>query len=312
MNDATLRTAFKHAVERGLVDTGAVRWGLRRRRGQRLVLAYHNIVQDDAPSGGDASLHLPLGQFVRQLDVLEEWCDIVPLATILDAPVDAGRPRVAVTFDDAYYGAMRLGVGELARRNLPATVFAVPGLIGCPAFWWDAYVNARHGMTPDAFRVFALDELCGDDAAVAAWARQRGVDPAVSHASRRAADLTELREAVGDHRGLTIGSHSWSHANLVRVTGAALKSELVDSLAWLGERVERVVPWLSYPYGRSSQAVARAAALAGYAGAVAVSGGWVRGPVADRFAVPRLNVSAGLSVRGFRLRIAGWAGATRV
>jgi peptidoglycan/xylan/chitin deacetylase (PgdA/CDA1 family) len=306
---ARLRTAVKHTIERALVDTGAARWRFRRRRLDRLVLAYHNIVPNDAPAGGDASLHLALGQFVGQLDVLQEWCDVVPLEAVLNAPADTARPQVAVTFDDAYHGATTLGIGEMARRGLPATVFAVPGLIGRQVFWWDAYVNARHGMTPSAFRSLAVEELGGDDRAVTAWAQHRGILPLASHASRRAATLAELGEAVRAHPGLTIGSHSWSHANLARVTGDVLVRELVDSLAWLRERVDRVVPWLSYPYGRWSPAVTQAAGSAGYAAAVVVSGSWMRGPIKNGLAVPRLNVPAGLSIRGFRLRIAGWTGA---
>jgi hypothetical protein len=67
-----------------------------------------------------------------------------------------------------------------------------------------------------------------------------------------------------------------------------------------------VLPWLTYPYGLSSPEAERVAAAEGYAGALRVSGGWM-GPAnaVNRFALPRYNVPAGLSIRGFDLRTAG-------
>ncbi len=316
MSGEAMRRALKDAVERGLVDSGIARWGLRRRCGQRLVLAYHNIVPDGTPAGGDASLHLPRRRFVEQLDAVEEWCDVVPLTSVLGPSHDTARPQVIITFDDAYFGAVTLGVGELARRSLPATIFVVPGCLGRLGFWWDRYVPAQHGLTPASFRELALEQLRGDDAAIEAWARDARVAPAAVDPAHRVADQTELQNAVGAHPGLTLASHSWSHANLSRLTGDALSNELSAPLAWLADHAERSLRWLSYPYGRWSPPVAQAAAAAGYDGALAISGGWIDGAVGggrggaigDRYAVPRYNVPAGLSLRGFRLRLAGLVG----
>ncbi len=52
--------------------------------------------------------------------------------------------------------------------------------------------------------------------------------------------------------------------------------------------------------------MASAAAAAGYAAALRVDGGWIPDPrAADRLDLPRLNVPAGVSRRGFELRTAG-------
>ena len=65
--------------------------------------------------------------------------------------------------------------------------------------------------------------------------------------------------------------------------------------------------WLSYPYGLTSPTAAQAVERAGYVGAFLVEGGWL--PRQQRFyhpfALPRLNVPAGLSVEGFQLRLSG-------
>ena len=84
-----------------------------------------------------------------------------------------------------------------------------------------------------------------------------------------------------------------------------MTEELDRPLAWLRERFERVIPWLSYPYGRWSDSVAAAARRAGYRAALRVDGGWYRGGVGDLYSVPRLNVPAGVSGNGFSLRLGG-------
>jgi peptidoglycan/xylan/chitin deacetylase (PgdA/CDA1 family) len=77
-------------------------------------------------------------------------------------------------------------------------------------------------------------------------------------------------------------------------------------LEWLRGRFSNVVSWLSYPYGLYNESARRIAAASGYVGALRIDGGWVpRNPSVDMFAVPRFNIPSGLSLNGFRLRLAG-------
>ncbi|HEX8692861.1 MAG TPA: polysaccharide deacetylase family protein, partial [Longimicrobium sp.] len=280
----------------------------RRVRQDTLVLAYHNVVpRGEAPSG-ERSLHLPRAAFAAQLDALARTHDVVPLAEVL-APASPGarRPRAAITFDDAYRGAVTAGLEELAARGLPATFFVVAGRVGGGPFWWDALADGA-GALPPAFRARALDEARGEEGAVLALARELGLADGDVPAHALPAGEAELR-AAASVPGISFGAHGWSHASLARLEGEGLERELAAPLAWLRARFPfATVPWLSYPYGLSSPEAARAAAAAGYQGAVRVDGGWVRGGEIDRYAVPRLNVPAGLSRAGFRLRAAGVLG----
>src|SRR4051794_21760900 len=107
-----MRSAIKAAAERALLWSGIAAQHRRRMRGRLLVLAYHNIVPDDAPAAGDLANHLPVSAFAAQLDALRTTHDIVPLADALTpASRRASRPRAAITFDDAYRGAVLHGVG---------------------------------------------------------------------------------------------------------------------------------------------------------------------------------------------------------
>ncbi len=299
----TVRTGLKQAVESLLIGAGVAGVSRARVRHRTLVLAYHNVVPDDAPPAGDLSLHLGRSRFAAQLDELSRHAEIVPLDLVLAQP-DGGRPRVAITFDDAYRGAVTLGVDELSRRGLPATIFPAPGLLGGHAFWWDALAEPGTGLAADLRRE-GLDALRGQDAAIRARAQVNGRPACSPPDYARSASEDELRDAV--RRGnVTLGSHTWSHPSLPRLSRAEVAAELSRSRDWLAARFGAAfVPWLTYPYGHFSPMVIEEAAAAGYQGALAIEGGWIPPRAPARYAVPRLNVPAGLSARGFALRAAG-------
>jgi len=290
-------------VERALAATPMARLlGARHRLGG-LVLAYHNIVPDGEPPGGDRSLHLPRCAFAAQLDLLQRTAEVIPLAELLAAaPARTRRPLVAITFDDAYRGAMTAGVGELRARGLPASVFVAPDLLGRPAFWWDALADPAQGL-PETLRDHALGQCDGQEAIVRRWAAGDGKTPREQPHHAGGATVDELNGAL-EYPALSLGSHSWSHPNLTRLTDSELEDELSRPLPWLREQFPRVYPWLAYPYGISDARVEQAAGAAGYEAAFRVDGGWL-GHSPPPFALPRFNVPAGISLDGFRLRLAG-------
>jgi peptidoglycan/xylan/chitin deacetylase (PgdA/CDA1 family) len=301
-----VHATLKRAVESALLHCGPATIGRRRHGGRTLVLGYHNIVERPL-AFGDRSLHLPRLTFAEQLDHLVERCDVVPLVDLFAAPPRSDRPRVAITFDDAYEGALTLGAVELASRGLPATIFVAPYFIGGRDFWWDALAGAADGLAAGT-RELALERLGGRDADVRAWAQQRHQVVLAAPQAARAASEDTLREALRQP-GLTVGSHTWSHPNLARTDAATVERELRDSLAWLQIRFAgRVAPWISYPYGLYSAEVETIARRLGFAGGLAITGGWVPATPTGApppFTLPRLNVPAGLSREGFALRLAG-------
>jgi peptidoglycan/xylan/chitin deacetylase (PgdA/CDA1 family) len=296
---------MKGALEDALASGGVAAWSRRRCRDRSLILAYHNIVHDDAGDHGDRSLHLSRRRFSEQLDLLVQSCAVVPLDSILHNPGRIGAPRVAITFDDAYRGAVTLGVEELAKRGLPATIFVAPAFIGGRSFWWDALVErgGKHSITRE-FRELALNHYRGQDQGIRLHAAQYGMREVVPESIAMAATEAELREAAAVP-GITLGSHSWSHPDLTALDPAELHNELMLPLHWLRDRFDNFISWLSYPYGRSSPLIEQAAAAAGYRAALRVSGGWLPVKEQARYALPRYNVPAGLSNAGFTLRIAG-------
>jgi len=235
--------------------------------------------------------------------MLASEADVVPLERI-DEPGD-GRPRVAITIDDAYRGAVNVGARELVERGLPATIFVPPGRLGNQVFWWDALLY-RSAKLDEHLRNHALYKLSGSDERVRAWAVGAGIPvrdelPAYARTATRA----ELDAAVS-LGGITLGSHSWSHPNLASLDADDVISEVRRSREWLRtEFGEKAIDWLAYPYGLESLQTRVAVAAASYVGALCIGGGWHRASEFSPFARPRFSIGAGLSVAGLRARVQG-------
>lgn len=286
------------------LSSPSVGWMTQHRvRGKRLILGYHGIIPEGKAAAGERALFVSQRDFAMHLDLLVAEADVAPLDRI-DEPGD-GRPRVAITFDDAYSGAVNEGVRELAKRNLPATIFVAPGRLNGHVFWWDAL--SRGGEVLDeSVRNHALHDLAGDDERVRAWAAGTalpvtGIQPPYARAATRA----ELAAALASP-GITVGSHTWSHPNLAALDVGDVDVEVRESRDWLrAEFGDKALDWLAYPYGLDSKEVHSRVAKASYVGALRIDGGWHRPTDVSPFARPRFSVGSGLSVAGLRARLNG-------
>ena len=300
-----MRSALKRAAERALLVPAMV--ARRLHAGRAVVLAYHDIVPDGEPPAGDRSLHLGQRAFADQLDQLLETHEVVALDS-LGKTTDGSRPRAVITIDDAYAGAVSAGVDELVKRRLPATIFVAPGLLDGATFWWDELADPATGLD-DGFRAHALITLAGDAERIRAYAAHQGLTSRALPGYCRGAAAADV-VAAAQQPGITLGGHSWSHANMAAVDAPRLETEMTRPLAWLRERTAAVLPWCAYPYGLESAAARGAARAAGYLGAFLVEGGWLARDwgTGERFALPRLNIPAGVSLDGFALRLSGLMG----
>lgn len=293
----------KHLAEHVLVGSGLEKVARRRLRDRILVLAYHNILPRGAAARGEVTLHLPQESFARQLDHLAQTCDVVPVSSLLSPPRSSERPRVVITFDDAYSDALGCGLEELVQRKMPATIFVSPMLLGTVT-WWDDLAEKYGGAIPTAARQAALHGSGAGRPPVTG----RRASARIRRGSMRSLPVigTEAEVAhAAAHPGISIGSHSWTHADLSVLENSELQEELSRPVEWL-QRFPSTIPWLSYPYGLSTSYVQSAAQKSGYAGAFRIDGGWAPRALESLYAIPRLNIPAGLSINGFRLRLAGF------
>jgi len=298
-----LRASIKRAGEAVMVKAGVARLAQRRSRHRIAILSYHNIVPDGESIVGDASLHLPRGRFGDHLDVLQRHCEIVPLERLTDPSV-GDAPRVAITLDDAYAGAVSAGVDELAARGLPATLFVSAGMLGRRSFWWDRLAGPD-GIVSTERREHALWALAGDDDRVRGWMRMEGFAEADPPEHALSATGEEL-DAATSRAPITLGAHGWGHLNFAALDDGALAAELERPAQTLGNRYAAFRPWVAFPYGLVSGPV-EAAATRTYRLGFRIEGGLATpGQVSTRPGfIPRINVPAGLSPRGLRLRVSG-------
>lgn len=97
--------------------------------------------------------------------------------------------------------------------------------------------------------------------------------------------------------GMSLGSHTATHADLNLLEQDKLQKQLVNSIGVLKDLGESFCP-LAYPWGRRSPQVEQAVEAAGYECAVAV-GEQMRLAVANRYRLPRVAMRKDLALKRF-------------
>ena len=123
------------------------------------------------------------------------------------------------------------------------------------------------------------------------------------------AGLRQLSDA-----GMTIGAHSMSHPILARMPDALVQQEICDSRRVLEETLEKKVWAFGYPFGDAATITKREVRLveqAGFrCGFMNVGGGF--GAKGNRFAWPRVHVTADMNVTDYEARISSFYRSLRV
>lgn len=105
-----------------------------RLRAGAVVLGYHRV---SASSWDPFGIGVDTRHFAEQLEVLSRFARPLPLEELLDARGrrDRRRRTVVVTFDDGYSECLTEVAPLLERHEVPATVFAISGLLGEEPWW---------------------------------------------------------------------------------------------------------------------------------------------------------------------------------
>jgi peptidoglycan/xylan/chitin deacetylase (PgdA/CDA1 family) len=295
-----IRSLFKTTVAEVLHKSGGARLygGLLGARKEPLILGYHRVVDDfeAACSTSIPSMLISARTFERHLDWVGRRRTFVP-PEILGAKVAAGQPvdrEAAVTFDDGYRDVYEHAFPILKRKGIPAGVFVVAGTVGTDHVLvhdrlygllragfarWPAPSRALAGLIGTC-GLAPLDAAALDLARTSEYAATRvllavypGADLQVllggleAHLGTEPASggpitwdmLREMRAA-----GITVGSHTLTHARLDREPRRIVREELLGSRRLLEEKLGARVDSFAYPDGRFDAATVGAVALAGY------------------------------------------------
>jgi peptidoglycan/xylan/chitin deacetylase (PgdA/CDA1 family) len=98
------------------------------------VIAYH-AVGDCARAHDDHNLFVSAASFSTQMAFLARRRQVVSLDDAVAGHVAAGRPAVAITFDDGYRSVLRVAGPVLQERGFPAALFVPTAWIGKRNEW---------------------------------------------------------------------------------------------------------------------------------------------------------------------------------
>jgi len=268
-----------------------------------IVLAYHRTVEDFAAGAGRAlpSMLTSRRMLERHLDCLArrfEFVSLDELGAWLEGKKSFDRSVAAVTFDDGYADVYHHAFPLLRQKGIPAAVFVPTDLIGTPALLlhdrlflllaraferWGyraavAYVRSHlaRGQPAAYVRKIGLDE----------WTPPNAVSALLGSLPRSAvcrvieeleAEIEVDPEALEEHRaltwemiaemhrsGITIGSHTQKHVELINETPQTIFDEIEGSRKELEQRLGSPIAHIAYPDGQFNRGVIEAAVLSGY------------------------------------------------
>lgn len=160
--------------------------------------------------------------FVRQLEAIQRTARVLPASYCGALP--AGRPNIAITFDDSYVSVAENAIPELASRGFHSTIFVPTATLGAPPRW------AMEAGCPDSFETVMSAE-----------------------------QVAKLSSPL-----VTIGSHSSTHPRLSRLPISDAREEIVGSRAKLQNLTMQDVRLFAFPYGDHDASTVELCRTAGY------------------------------------------------
>ena len=299
-----LRTMVKTALAAGLRWTGAnsVIETLNATKHIPLVIGYHSVVEDIRMHQGRAILPnlVSLNMLERQLDWIGQHFRFLTLDELgerLDNGDPFNEPLAAITFDDGYAGVYHHALPLLKRKGIPAGMFLVTETVGrrqlqvydklflllgrvLPMMQYDVErlttLCERHDV-PLARR-HDLKSVIKDPYAtmrlffttLTQKQLRRAIDALETVVQIRDEDFPALQSLTWDmvraldRAGMTIGSHTQTHALLTLENPKRMANQIVGSLLTLQEKLGKPVSHFAYPDGRFNPSVVSCVAEAGY------------------------------------------------
>lgn len=231
----------------------------KKNKARKLILIYHAI--------GNSPWAISTKLFEKQVQWLNQNCDIVSLNTLLNSPIKKNTIEVALTFDDGYGCLYDTVLPILKSQNATATVYINTG-------WISEVENLRKSSCA------ALGHY--PDESFLTW-----------H------EVKKLYE-----NGWEIGSHGVNHIDLTQQSGKTIIEELLNSKLAIETTLKKECGHFAYTFGRHSKKIRNAVLQTGYR--YAAAGHHVALHKAkNNMALPRLNIQNDYSLEDFQNIILG-------
>jgi peptidoglycan/xylan/chitin deacetylase (PgdA/CDA1 family) len=325
MKIPNLRASFKTAVSYGLRLTGVDRLvgTLTGTSKIPLVISYHRVVEnfEESSQSSIASMLISTRMLEQHLDWVGRHYEFVSLDDIgrrLENGTGSKKPVAAVAFDDGYSDVYHNAFPLLVKKGIPATVFVVTGLVGTQQMQIhdklylllkSAFSDAKQtsGQVVELLRnadmVMPGMETIGRMQPNPFFIMAALLDDVPQTQVNRMIQVLEARFGLEENRyhvfsslswemleemqsaGMTIGSHTRTHALLTNESREKVIEETTRSRRDLEERLCVKVKHFAYPDGRHNANVTAAVAEAGYRFAYGTCG--QRDPEYPLLTIPR-------------------------
>lgn len=268
---------------------------------QPLIICYHRVVENfqDSATRAMPSLLVSSKMFEKQLDWLAQNFDMVTLEEAVQtqqSKIKRSRRQATISFDDGYADFYWNAVPILKEKGIPSSVFVVTDIVGTNRLqthdelylllsqWYKR--NGSRKILDSSLPLYVQTALARHSDAFAA-ARYflatftkvelleifKHLEERVEVSTRSIQELQSLTWPMLrtlHSQGITVGSHTRSHALLPNYDNQELISELQGSREKLNSELGSDTKFLAYPDGQFDERRARAAQLAGYEGAVTI------------------------------------------
>lgn len=318
-----LKTFVYRAGLEALYRSGAYRLGSLQDPGIGTILTLHHVRPEASTAyAPNRELEITPDFLDRAIVALAKaGVDFVSMEEVGRRLAQGGRSGrfVAFTLDDGYRDNLDVALPVFRRHKVPFTVFVTSGFVDHTAILWWKVIEEVIGRETEVVFEFPDESIRFPTATpaeksraaqmVLVWARSAnpdvvndrvlwfarryGYDPFEIN-RREIMTPEELRRLAADPLA-TIGAHTRTHPNLLRLEAADALDEMVGGADEL-QAITGLRPTVfSYPYGSSAAAGEREFELARQAGfdlAVTTRPGMIRADHADRrLALPRLSLN---------------------
>jgi peptidoglycan/xylan/chitin deacetylase (PgdA/CDA1 family) len=261
----------------------------------------------------DDALRNTLTEIVPILQELGLSCLFFATGASANSDSDSNETSSMLWYEELYL--MLLDAAEPVTLNLPEA--GVTKRRVAPnekhACWWD--LVERLSQFNGLWRRGFLDRLREQLRLSQNW-RSQYVDNSTLAARFLTLDQTGLRQLAG--AGMSIGAHSLSHPVLARAPNDLAWQEISESKRVLEKSLGETMWAFAYPFGNLATVTRRDLKLAEQAGfhcafmntgggfGAKILGANVRGAKINRFALPRVHVTANMNLAEFEAHISGF------
>jgi peptidoglycan/xylan/chitin deacetylase (PgdA/CDA1 family) len=239
-----------------------------------LVLTYHRVLPEI--KAGFLNTVVSLSTFNRQIEILTNKFHIISLKDSINQCLRKStrdKMQVALTFDDGYYDNYEIVYPILKARGIPATFFIVTDYIGKNRPLWDFEVadilrnNKLHKtrigdeficrnllQSKSMFILSIINKMKSFNyikRQEALSALEEGAGGGIcNYSDNRCMTWQQLKEM--SEQGMDIGSHSFSHPSLSRISLDEAMQEIKKSKDMIENNIGKDCLHFAFPYGSRS------------------------------------------------------------